>query len=96
MKEVEENDGFIDVKGMTGQEINLNTEQGRAIMSRYAKGSKDQVMISVDKINAARKVTEGQKNFIKLDDFGEKRAERARKEREPKKHMTMEKKMQKV
>ena len=31
-----------------------------------------------------------------IDDFGEKRAERARKEREPKKHMTMEKKMQKV
>ena len=65
-------------------------------MSRYAKGSKDQVMISVDKINAVRKVTQGHKDFINLNDFGEKRAERARKECEPKKHMTMEKKMQKV
>lgn len=85
------------VRGTTEGEYRFNnTIDSLAIMSRYAKGSKDQVMISVDKINAARKVTEGQKNFIKLDDFGEKRAERARKEREPKKHMTMEKKMQKV
>ncbi|MBQ6230704.1 MAG: hypothetical protein IJJ74_06260 [Eubacterium sp.] len=66
-----------------------NTLDAIAIMSRYAPGTKNQVDMAVDQINKARKVKEG-KDFVKIDEYGETRAEKARKEREPKKNMVKE------
>ncbi len=97
MKEVEENDGFIDAKGMTGQEINLNTEQGRAIAAQNIISLNANLLSASEKYmkdkKSVRGTTEGEYRFNNTIDS---LAIMSRKEREPKKHMTMEKKMQKV
>ena len=83
--------GKMTVRGTNEGEFRFNnTVDALAIMSRYATGSKELVENNVDKINKARKVSAGHKNFVKLSDYGEKRAEAARKEREPKKNMVKE------
>ncbi|MBR6224055.1 MAG: hypothetical protein IKQ71_11555 [Lachnospiraceae bacterium] len=74
-------------KYMEGKEKVRSSEEGRmrfnnsldalSILSQYSPRTKEQVMLSVDRINKKRGVKENDPKYVRINDYGERRAERA-------------------
>ena len=74
--------GKKSVRGTTeGEHRFNNTLDALGLLADYAPETKDQIIVSVNKINKVRKVKEGMKDFVKLESFNEGRAAEARAKR---------------
>lgn len=74
--------GKKSVRGTTeGENRFNNTLDALGLLADYAPETKDQIIVSVNKINKVRKVKEGMKDFVKLESFNEGRAAEARAKR---------------